>query len=550
MGFVSAGTLGTTVLPKTSGTTQALAITAAAEVGSVVWVASAWDNAGTAQADTNQLSIADDSGNTWTKLAERTYSAGAANDGVTVAMWVCKVTTQINSGANITVTSASARTAKITAAWKFTVESGALTFSGAGYFATASAGVVDPAAQTLSSLVNREYLFLHAVGSEGGTATTPSTNYNETWDVETTGGAIATNIALHGEYRVLTGTSSTVDVTSTTADRKHAQAYAAVWNSAVPTEYTDSGTSLLTLAASSAEVLGTTDSGLATLVIMTSATETREQLDAAQAVVVLVPATVDIASYIETATVGLALTASGVEESTVVDSAVAQVALVASGADVVEVVDAAQAALTFTPSATEEVGAGFTDAAQANFVFTLLALETLVTADAAQANFVFTLLALETVVTADAAQASLVFTASGTDSHLTQGTDVGQIDLLFTVDGTDVVERAAGDVATAFLFFTPGAVELIIYGDTAVVGLLLTTTGDDVYVVIAEDVGIVYLRLAPIAISVVALTLLSRMFKRWDIAEVWKETAIEHTLQRWDSPEVEKRWFSRGHQRW
>lgn len=227
MAFASVGTLGVTVTPKVSSTTHVHAVTAAAEVGNVVWATSVWDNEGTSQADTSQLSIADASSNTWIKLAERTFSAGAPNDGVTVAMWVSKITTQINNGANITVTSTSARVAQATGAWEFTADGGTLTFGGAGFFATASSAVADPASQTLSSLPSREYLFLHATGSEGGTTTTFSTNYNETWDTETGGGAVASNVSIHGEYRILTATTDSVNVASTT-DRDHAQVYAAV----------------------------------------------------------------------------------------------------------------------------------------------------------------------------------------------------------------------------------------------------------------------------------------------------------------------------------
>lgn len=239
MAFASVGTLGVTVLPKTSGTTQALAVSADAEVGNVVVVGSAWDNAGTSQADTSQLSIADDSGNTWIKIRERTYSAGAANDGVTVAVWVSKITTQISSGANITVTSASARTAKVTGAWEFSMGSGTLTFDGVGGtdYQTASAAASDPASMSLASLVSQEYLLVHAIGSEGGTTHTGDADYTERHDTETTGGAVATNIALYLGTRIATLTGDTVDAASTT-DRDHAQVLGAVYEAAGDIEKT------------------------------------------------------------------------------------------------------------------------------------------------------------------------------------------------------------------------------------------------------------------------------------------------------------------------
>lgn len=234
MAFAAVGSLGSTT-DKTSGTaTLQLTVAATAEVGNLVAVFAAFDNEGTT-GETSQLSLASSPSNTWTKLKEYTQGASGNSDGITVAMWVSRITTQLTSGSStITVTSTSNRTAKAMAAYEFTV-GGAVAFggvSGTDYQVDGGASGNDPAAMSLSGLASRQYLLLHVNGEERGATRTADADYTEIFDaVETSGGSAASNVSLFAAYRIATLTGDTVDAASAT-DGEYAQIVAAIYESA------------------------------------------------------------------------------------------------------------------------------------------------------------------------------------------------------------------------------------------------------------------------------------------------------------------------------
>lgn len=214
MAFASVGTLGSIVTPKSAGTTSVITVSADANVGNLVAVGSAWDNAGTTDAETSQLSIADSAGNTWTKVAEYTRSAGAANDGVTVGLWVSVITSQLTSGAGtITVTSSSSRTAKASAAWEYSLAESSVAVED---YEVNGIDVGDPPSIALAGMASREYLLLHVGGEGRGSTWTADGDYTARHDVETTGGGSATNVNLFMADRIATLTGDTVDAASNT----------------------------------------------------------------------------------------------------------------------------------------------------------------------------------------------------------------------------------------------------------------------------------------------------------------------------------------------
>ena len=237
MAFASIGALGT-AQNKTSSTTHALTTTATAEVGNVIIVAAAWNNAGTSDGDTTQLTCADSAGNTYTRIREYTNSAGAADDGVCLTAFHCVVTTELASGGTITVTSASARTAKAMTAHEFSKGSG--TTLAVENTALDEGVNNDPASFSLGSLTSREYLFLYYYGRESTGTLTLDTDLTSAGAVGTSGGGSDTNMQVAAAYNISTGTASpTIDCSSSSDTNEYAQIIAAIYE--VPSDISPPG---------------------------------------------------------------------------------------------------------------------------------------------------------------------------------------------------------------------------------------------------------------------------------------------------------------------
>lgn len=209
-----------------AGTTVTGTAGATAAVGNVIVAVVATDNTQTTDGNTSEVSsITDPRGNTWTKAREFCNGQGLANAGAVVAVFYCKVTTQIENADTITVTLANTHTAKAFTADLFTVNG---TISVAGTADLANDGA-DPGSMTISSLASKEYLFVRGIASESNTATalTPTSSYTS-FGAEQIGdtGTSATSMACRGEWRILTGTGDTSDPTLFSAD--HASAYVAL----------------------------------------------------------------------------------------------------------------------------------------------------------------------------------------------------------------------------------------------------------------------------------------------------------------------------------
>ncbi|HKX46159.1 MAG TPA: hypothetical protein VJP77_05615 [Planctomycetota bacterium] len=97
---------------RTSDTTISMNPSANLVVGAIVVVLCASDNVGTTDSETSEHTVADSVGNKWHKVREHCSSSGAQDDGVTGSVWLCKVTTQIGTGATITLTTSASQTAK------------------------------------------------------------------------------------------------------------------------------------------------------------------------------------------------------------------------------------------------------------------------------------------------------------------------------------------------------------------------------------------------------------------------------------------------------
>lgn len=171
-------------------------------VGKIVIVNVVVDNIATADGASNNVSLSDTQGNIWSKVSEYTDSDGVAADGVTVATFVTRITTQIGTGDTITATTTSNTTDKIISIFEATVASGYT-------FAVEQVGIGQGAiTASVSALPYKEYLLIGHGGAEGVDSTkTPDADYTERFDLRTNSSGSA--ITQHVVTRIASLTSDT-----------------------------------------------------------------------------------------------------------------------------------------------------------------------------------------------------------------------------------------------------------------------------------------------------------------------------------------------------
>lgn len=97
---------------RTSDTTISMNPSANLNVGVIVIVLCASDNAASADGETSEHTVADSKSNKWHKIREHCSAGGAGAAGVTGSVWACKVTVQILTTDTITLTTSANQTAK------------------------------------------------------------------------------------------------------------------------------------------------------------------------------------------------------------------------------------------------------------------------------------------------------------------------------------------------------------------------------------------------------------------------------------------------------
>ena len=206
----------------TSGTSEASGTTIVS--GSVIWTAAraytaivATDNFATTEGNSNEhSSITDSLGNTWVKAYEWN-NEGAAAGKATASVWHMKCTTGGTS--TCTVNLANAVTAKAFQVQEWTIGASNVV-SVEGTPVGVSADGADAGSLTVGSLTSAEYLFIRSDAIETATsAYTVTTNFSAIGGVSTAGGGDASNMSVYGEYRILTGTTSTSDPTTENSDQ-------------------------------------------------------------------------------------------------------------------------------------------------------------------------------------------------------------------------------------------------------------------------------------------------------------------------------------------
>jgi hypothetical protein len=178
------------------------------EVGELVLLFAVLDNTGTTDADHSEVTSVTDSGsNTYTKLGEWTNGEGVAADGITVSLWMSRLTTQVViSSGSFTANFSNAITHKCLCAEAFSVAAGTLSLA-----APAERNATDASngfgSVAFAGLSSKERLYFRALGKEAGSNTllTPSTNFTVTNGTRSSAGGIC----IRGEFRINTSTGET-----------------------------------------------------------------------------------------------------------------------------------------------------------------------------------------------------------------------------------------------------------------------------------------------------------------------------------------------------
>lgn len=204
------------------GTSLAITTSANLEAGNIGLVIIATDNLGSADGDNSDVkSVADDAGNTYTKLCEYSYTEAGAGNGATAALYFTKATAQLDSGQTVTITFSGTVHSKAAQLWEFTVGAGntlqlAGTCQTEGVNGTGGDGTGSLA---ISGLSNIERLYVRAVAHESNAVAnlTVTTDYTVIPFVRAEETTQAASMRSLGEFIIVTATESTSDPTLTTS---------------------------------------------------------------------------------------------------------------------------------------------------------------------------------------------------------------------------------------------------------------------------------------------------------------------------------------------
>jgi hypothetical protein len=208
-----------------SDTTLVFSPTAAVPADKLAILLAVWDNVNGDNADdTTLLSVGDSKSNTWLRAGEAQFSTGVALDGVLAGIFYSVITTQIETGDTITVTSTANGTAKGCALATFNRDTGkVINVVGVGYERIAASAVYSA---SVSGLASEEHLWIgtNAVEADRDVANNKDATFNNilqggsgAWGP---GGADIANVGGRGGYKIATDTGETYDNTAqSTRDR-------------------------------------------------------------------------------------------------------------------------------------------------------------------------------------------------------------------------------------------------------------------------------------------------------------------------------------------
>lgn len=218
MAFASTGTIGTSIA--TIDYSSLIANTIPIPAGRLVIVAVAKDNQSSSDGSTSEIMVFDNVNNAYIKLYENTNSNGAAGAGVTTSLWYSVLSSTlppstgtlekgrgISGGINIINQTSVSK--MVASAWGFSFNNSQNMIALDGT-TTAVADAAAFGSMTLSSLANKEHLFVRVTGSEGTSTPTVTASHSAI-----TTCSVDSAMQIWGEYRILTATTDTSNPTTT-----------------------------------------------------------------------------------------------------------------------------------------------------------------------------------------------------------------------------------------------------------------------------------------------------------------------------------------------
>lgn len=204
---------------KTSGPVLALSPTAQIPAGAVLLAIAVSDNITNASATEDHV-VADFKGNRWEKIGERT-NAAAAGAGITLSLWVCRITNALQTTDSVVLGLRAAATAKALGLYEYSLPAG-FGFALAGVASSEQDATAAPTVTLNSMEGGKQRAFLGVVAREEDNAGTYAmdADYNDRTKFGTTGGTGNTNVSaivgdrvasINGDTFSVTGMSSSAD---------------------------------------------------------------------------------------------------------------------------------------------------------------------------------------------------------------------------------------------------------------------------------------------------------------------------------------------------
>lgn len=228
MAFTYVGSAFISAQTKSVTDPQSFTLSSQLDAGNLGVLAIAVDNLTTTDGNTNNIvGVTDSVGNTWVKAREFTNGQGGSAAGACVALFYCIATTNLPAAGTITVDfSGTPTNACAVIGLEFTKGAGTTINLDGGTDVANDAS--QPSNLTLSSLANKEHLFVRAVANEAVlTSIFPTTGYDG-GGVATSGGGGASNMGAYIEAGVITGTSSTSTMSFVTGGADNASVFIAL----------------------------------------------------------------------------------------------------------------------------------------------------------------------------------------------------------------------------------------------------------------------------------------------------------------------------------
>lgn len=199
MAITSQGTIGSNQ-SKASGTTITITTSQAIPVNNVIVIIVASDNITTVSPVPNNVTITSGT-NTFTPRSVIVPPNSAAGTSSQVNIFTCTVTQQINNAATITCTFGTAIVAKAITGWRFSTTVG-LTYSSTSAYSSTystpaiSVSLIDTSNSGVAWMAIRGF----AKETPNSTVYTPTASWTAFTGNGTTGGGVASNMSVRGEF--------------------------------------------------------------------------------------------------------------------------------------------------------------------------------------------------------------------------------------------------------------------------------------------------------------------------------------------------------------